>query len=155
MRSTETKNYVTLYLTGYLDQRIIAIKNKLEKGFPDSYYDTRLTVELKYDKIASSNSISDPTGNRAAKLADISMQIKKTYIFLLELKNMLDKLVREDIISNLDIEILKADLYLEGYTFKLISSKRNIRESIIRKRANDLEEMLYLKIRTIIIKNIF
>jgi len=108
--SPETEERLIMYFTGELKRKAIRFKKKMEQGFPDEYYCTLNSISY-VNAGSNGNHIADPTGDRASKLADISLRRTRAYKHYLTLQQTITDVLRE--LDGEDIYLLKVYLELE------------------------------------------
>lgn len=141
-----------MYFTGEIDQKIDRFKEKMSKKFPDDYYDTTASVELRHDKVASISGNGDPTAYRAIKLADYYLRVKKKYRFFSEIKAIIDDMRVTENITAGDIEIIKKDLALSDKTLEAIYEEFGTTKYQLLKRRRELFNLLLEKLKPVLQK---
>lgn len=92
------------YLTGKLDKRIMKAENKMNKKYPDEYYDCIKASKLDITYSGS----NDPTSSRAIFIADIKLTSERKYKELVKLKNDISDIL--NFLNETDLIILKYKL---------------------------------------------
>src|SRR6056297_3650279 len=109
----ETMEKLEMYFTGKLDEKIQLFKNKTNKvnnnKWPDEYYCTlHSTSYVTVTK--NSNGISDPTGYKATKLADLTLNINNNYKYHKRLKSTIEEVLER--LNDYDVLLIKGKLRL-------------------------------------------
>lgn len=112
---THPSEKLRMWFTGELRRKIVKFKQKASWSYSDDFYCTLRGIDLAHPYKGKTNNLGDPTGNRATKLADLTLTRKKAYLHYLGLHQSIT-----DIIQGLDekeVYLLKVYLGVIEGTF--------------------------------------
>lgn len=95
MRESEFEYLLELYFSGKINDKINYLKEKYEKKFDDDYYCTLGSPIL--DRVGKNltNKISDPTGGKATRLADIKLLQRRNYEYYLKFYQVMNEYIKK------------------------------------------------------------
>ncbi|ACL69118.1 hypothetical protein [Halothermothrix orenii] len=100
MKTDVTTELLKLYFTGELSNIIKRLKAKNKRQLSDDIYCTLYGIDYSIIKPGKVNTHSDPTGNRAAKIADLYyerlVEIERYQEIMKEVEDFLKELNRSD-----------------------------------------------------------
>jgi len=139
----ETVTRIKMYFTGELDKKIKRFEKKKDKKWPDEYYDTlHSTGYVIVTK--NSNGISDPTGSRAAKLADLSRCRSDGYLYYKQLKQTITDVLQQ--FNGKDLFLLKVDMGIKGHDLMAAAEEIGCSYEKAKKKVSDMIRILNRKI---------
>ena len=140
----KTKELLIFYFTGELDKKIQRYEKKSFKKWPESYYCTLDSVKYHYMK-SNTNNIGDPTGHRAAELADLSLNNIDLYYTYLVARKVFKAIMRSLTVK--EINQLKKHLMNNRYRRTYNDVKRVINKASREIRKKKATEKQYKAIR--------
>ena len=143
------KEILFYYLNGELDSIISKFKAKAKEQLPDHIYDSSQSITYHHTPVSYSG-YSDPTGERAIKIADFYLERERQVGQYIDIKNNIERVL--DSLEHRDIIILKA--YLEINTFKEAAAELKTYQSKLRRQALKLVSIINQKTRQRRVKSI-
>jgi len=140
-----SNDYLIDFLTGEMKNIITRFEMKIkerERGYwPEGYYDTNRGISYQ-NAYVKSNWISDPTGNRAAHLADLSSGRDELYQFYVKLHERLKNRVKSEGIEKRYLHLLKVWKKTLPGNFTEITRENDISYEVARRKVREIEKML-------------
>ncbi|MEC9490879.1 MAG: hypothetical protein UMU04_08000 [Halanaerobiales bacterium] len=95
MRESEFEYLLKIYFSGKIKGKLNYLKEKYEKQFDDDYYCTLGSPIL--DRVGKNltNKISDPTGGKATRLADIKLLQQRNYEYYLKFYQIMTEYIKK------------------------------------------------------------
>lgn len=116
----DIEELLIFYFNGELDKKIQKLKIKKHQKWPDNYYNTLNGVNYSGGSVSNTNHISDPTGQRATQLADMSRDKEELYNRYVKARKAIQAIL-EGLTSN-EVDMLQKylDSYKDNYKAKEI-----------------------------------
>jgi len=140
--STEEK--LKLYFQGELDRIISRLYKKINLQYNDDYYLTIGSIDTSRPHGGQTNSWSDPTGNRAAKLIDLKETVKEFYEKYKILRSIIQKIIIN--LSDEEVLILKTHLGLTEDSITALRRKIGFTQIAIKRKIISLLKTIDNKI---------
>ncbi|MFW5991678.1 MAG: hypothetical protein ACOCQN_00620 [Halanaerobiaceae bacterium] len=141
--SPKTKDNLIMFFTGELDRKIRRFEKKKGQSWPDNYYCTLDSVSY-VTAHTTEGYISDPTGQRAVKLADLARERQQKYYSYLDIKRAIDDFAGG--LSRADIDLLQGYLGIEGKNIKKAARKYKINYKKARKQSEKIYNIFQKRI---------
>jgi hypothetical protein len=95
VRESEFEYLLKIYFSGKIKGKLNYLKEKYEKQFDDDYYCTLGSPIL--DRVGKNltNKISDPTGGKATRLADIKLLQQRNYEYYLKFYQIMTEYIKK------------------------------------------------------------
>ncbi|MCK8818120.1 hypothetical protein MWH28_12210 [Natroniella sulfidigena] len=140
----DLSQYIELYLSGQLENKISNYSARINKQLHSRYYDTSRASKLSGVKVKSLG-YSDPTAVRAIKLAHYYYQLRYTLDFLQQLKEVLESLQ----LSDQDIELLKTKFNCSNKNLEQLSNLTGLTTYKVKQRKKELANMILKRTRSL------
>jgi hypothetical protein len=95
MKESEFENLIELFFSGKINDKLDYLKEKYKKPFDDDDYCTLGSPIL--DRVGKNltNKISDPTGGKATRLADIKLSQRRNYEYYLKFYQTMNDYIKK------------------------------------------------------------
>jgi len=144
----ETEDKLLMYFNGELSRKIKLFEKSKNRKWPDEYYYTLYSTSyVKANR--NSNGISDPTGNRATKLADLTKCLSDDYFYFKQLGKTLKEVLQS--LNDGDIYLIQVHLGIIKKSITEAAAELNISYSKARKKSIKLIRLLDRKISGVVV----
>jgi hypothetical protein len=95
MKESEFENLIELFFSGKINDKLEYLKEKYKEPFSDDYYCSLNAVT--WDRVGKNltNRISDPTGGKATRLADIKLMQQRNYEYCLKFYQIMNNYIKD------------------------------------------------------------
>ncbi|MCF8002015.1 MAG: hypothetical protein K9K76_09185 [Halanaerobiales bacterium] len=138
-----TEEYLVSFFTGELERKIKRYNKKKNQKWPDSYYCTLNSVSYASAR-SDTNNISDSTGYRATKLADLRLERERGYNTYLKVKKAIEK--RLSSLKSVEVEYLKGYLGIRGQTITQTAEEQGTWSGKVKKEGQRVYKLIEIKL---------